>query len=465
MKAISPAALSWSLSCLPTSRNRFFSVTTSQLKYIVMEEKEGRGGGGRTLGGFSVASNASEMRRRRLAALNNIFSAGTATTADGCNDNTKHSSRKRAAPNQHPAPHGTKSSDVIDLCRDNDDDDDGDLSEARNMPEPCLTSQEKGRDSTFRVATWNIWFGPQQDGNPHPSRRMRAIVDELMEACPLSLWFMGFQEVVEPLRTAMVPLLEAAGYQVFDQPDVLYGCSLAVYQGQKKETSSNNYPTILDAGWQPYQETIMSRGFLYVRARLPGSDQQVLFTTTHLESWCGKEYTGAAQRPRQLKQLQSFCKEQMKLHKNLQIAIMTGDMNWDDERRNALDPNMLNEVLSPDWKDAWIEAKNGDAGSRSSNKKSDANKGYTYDGKLNPMLSNNLRRRFDRCLVLFSQNDNNKKKAAPGTGTSGAVADATLVGMSALPGLTWPKYNPWKQTSKQTPTAPSDHFGLIVTLK
>jgi hypothetical protein len=64
------------------------------------------------------------------------------------------------------------------------------------------------------------------------------------------------------------------------------------------------------------------------------------------------------------------------------------------------------------------------------------------------MLNNSIRRRFDRCLVQGC-----------------TVQTVNLVGTEAIPNYSWDKYNPWKESYKSTPLAPSDHFGLDVSLK
>jgi tyrosyl-DNA phosphodiesterase 2 len=77
---------------------------------------------------------------------------------------------------------------------------------------------------------------------------------------------------------------------------------------------------------------------------------------------------------------------------------------------------------------------------------------YTYDGKENPMLANNLRRRLDRCIYLPQKKNQYQ-------------VTLQKVGMKAIPNLTWNKKNPYNGTSRQVPVAPSDHFGLVVTFK
>jgi hypothetical protein len=141
--------------------------------------------------------------------------------------------------------------------------------------------------------------------------------------------------------------------------------------------------------------------------------------------------------------MQEFLNEQFIQHHHLKAAIMTGDMNWDDERVRsvAIDPPMAT-IVSTEWKDSWLETKT--AVNQTC---------YTYDGKMNPMLGGNLRRRFDRCLLR--------------SGNSATVQAVTssMLGTEAIPDLTWQKYNDWNRSFKEMPTAPSDHFGYLVNLQ
>lgn len=306
----------------------------------------------------------------------------------------------------------------------------------------------------WQVATYNVWFGPNGRGDPHPDDRMSAACRELLQPQPQPeassqsppLLFCGFQEVVPALAEPIHRVMQASGYRIFSQPGDHYGCALAVL------ARGPGAVTVLDAGWQGFKETNMARGFLHVRARLPmttdgdGNEQQVLFTTTHLESWTGKDSTGQTQRVKQLQEMEAFCNQQLATYPNLQTAIITGDLNWDDERRIPTDDS-VSSVLRTEWKDAWLETR-----------PRPKDTCYTYDGKLNPMLSNSLRRRFDRVLIRCSRG---------GTSTSMlAVPTATrMIGTQAIPGLTFQKQNPYTQTSRQCPVAPSDHFGFVAQLK
>jgi exonuclease III len=289
----------------------------------------------------------------------------------------------------------------------------------------------------FQVATWNVWFGPMGNGDPHAGPRMRALCRLLQQEHVADssnpLWCIGLQEVIAETAQYLAPMLEKAGYTVFRQPQTAapYGCALAVHSSTR----------LLEQGWCPYTTTCMSRGFLYARVAVPFSSDQILFTTTHLESWSGQGYTGAEQRPRQLREMQDFCTQQFQKHSNLRTAILTGDMNWDDERPRSstgLDP-VMSTVLSNGWKDSWLETKPTASATC-----------YTYDGKMNPMLGGNLRRRFDRIVMH-------------GNGTK--AVSTKLLGTQALPDLVWSKYSDYTRTSKEMPTAPSDHFGYLASFQ
>lgn len=284
----------------------------------------------------------------------------------------------------------------------------------------------------FEIASYNLWFGHQGDGSPHVEARMEAIADLCLERTDPPLYFMGFQEVIPPISNALFPLLQSNGYRMVCQPIVSYGVALAVHPRLE----------VLDSGWQPYRLTRMARGFVYARCRLPNG-VLCLVTNTHLESWTGKDSTGSTERSHQLNAMEDYCNKHMDQQK-ADIAMMMGDLNWDDTSKNPNDP-VLDDVLSSiEWKDAWMTAAD------YSRKTADAKKGYTYDGKVNPMLGGNLRRRFDRCLVR---------------GSRATIASTCLIGKEALPGMVYEKRNPYNGSVRKVPTAPSDHFGLVVQVQ
>lgn len=283
-----------------------------------------------------------------------------------------------------------------------------------------LNNETDGEPLSFKVLSYNIWFGITMDGAPHPAERMERILDLIRTESPS---WIGFQEVTPHLASLLGPPLTAAGYRWFEQPQNMhYGVAVA---------AKNDLP-ITDAGWRPYCDTIMGRGFVYVQT------ERTLFLTTHLESFqkmgTGGDYSGSSQRQKQLKELAAFCDERKSAGRT---CIVTGDLNWDDERRKPQDPALLS-LLSNDWIDAFLET-------RSSPK----DNGYTYDGPNNPNLSNKFRRRLDRCLIL-------------GPGQPEATK---LLGLEPIEGLSYRKVNPYNGDVKHLPVGPSDHFGLVVDMK
>lgn len=303
------------------------------------------------------------------------------------------------------------------------------------MAEPRLNE----RPTSFKVATYNIWFGTDGKGSPYPKERMEAIVDLLKAQnsdpqCPLLVC--GFQEVLPELcDTVLQPMLEKAGYRLFCQPGIHYKCALAVHRSLE----------IVEQGWCPYNDTEMKRGFLYVRLQLTKSEQQVLFTTTHLESPINKEgTTNTAARVNQIRLLETFCNEQMDGCSNLKTAIIAGDLNWDEQGR---DIPLLSSGLETCWNDAWLETCN--------------SPGFTYDCPLNPFLDGDRRVRLDRILVR------DRSFFQP--------YETSLIGQDPLSRLTIQKDNVYEPTTDDgfsTPVkktrnvsiVPSDHFGIMACL-
>jgi hypothetical protein len=182
----------------------------------------------------------------------------------------------------------------------------------------------------------------------------------------------------------------------------------------------------------------------------------IVFATTHLESYCGPSYTGATERAQQIRQMNNFLETLA-----CDVAMVNGDMNWDDEqsprsKRQLIDVPLLS-LLPPNnnnnntWWDTWLAA-------NAIFKTTEP--GYTYDPKKNPMLSGgNLQRRFDQCLIRGESG-----------GTTGVKLCSEqrpeIVGQAALPGdVTFEKYNACTKSSKTMPVAPSDHFGYICKLQ
>lgn len=318
---------------------------------------------------------------------------------------------------------------VIDLTDDGDD--------TRPQTKVARKSPTISTASSFSVASYNVWFGP-----PHPFERMNAISSALVSQ-DLPPLFVGLQEVTPELSQMLFPLLESAGYKVVcqDLTDIGYGCAIAVQE---------NACPVVSSGFVPYEQTIMGRGIVWVLARLEGLGREVLFTTTHLESFMrnypspGRTYDGVKERENQVKQLKAFCQDCMDKRSSVDMAIITGDLNWDDERKRSsgIDKPLLS-ALGSDWSDAWLDSWPG-------------KEGYTYDSRENAMLKGNLRRRFDRCLLF-------RRKP-----TELVTEQVKMIGTDPIPGLEWRKApHPMAKNRAMTvvPVLPSDHFGLFVKIQ
>ena len=364
--------------------------------------------------------------------------------------------------------------DVIDLCDDSTDDD-GSVIEiieqqrtntkrsisknqsTKSIPSSQFKPASAAKSSTdlsswidgkrrFQVATYNIWFGPEGDGQPHIQQRMGAIASLLAQQHSgiNPLWFVGFQEVVHSTQQVLHPLMESKGYEIISQPLLAYGVSLAVL------TRANcPCPEILDKGYKPYFRSQMDRGFSFAHCRLPGVEKdECIVANTHLESFVPGD-NGSSARVVQVKEAASFCLHKMSTNSRIKVAIIMGDLNWDDASRNPKDPDLLGVLngnqsngVHGEWVDSWKETV-----------VDPKDPGYTYDSKVNPMLRGSLRRRFDRVLVFRRKGD---KKICCST---------TCIGTEGL-GTTFMKVNHYVNppTSRETPTAPSDHFGLVSRL-
>ena len=158
--------------------------------------------------------------------------------------------------------------------------------------------------------------------------------------------------------------------------------------------------------------------------------------TTHLESWVGPGETKARERVAQL--AAALARLQASGARNLLLA---GDLNWHDDGEEG----SLAARLPPGWLDAWAVLRPGEAGA-------------TYDTDANAMLRcdpHPLQARLDRALAKLADWE---------------AADVRLVGTEALPGVT--RRRPASASAaaadgepQVTPVLPSDHFGLLLTLR
>ncbi len=273
------------------------------------------------------------------------------------------------------------------------------------------------------VATYNIWFGT----TGHEDRRMEAILDALSPHEPNLI---GFQEVTTSLAQTLCPLLESLNYHTILQPFMSYGCAVAC-----------KVDKVVQSGFHPFSNSEMDRGIVWALVHMNG--REILFTTAHLESYFDASCTGGPEREVQLLEMTEFCERCLRERPTVAFAIITGDLNWDDERARGDGHNrkLLSLVDSTKWFDAYRQVE-------------PQSPGFTYDPKENPMLGGgNIRRRFDRILVH------------PRDGDNVGVTSVNIVGKEALPGLTYTIPPTRYDGPKTRLVAPSDHFGLVSALE
>lgn len=359
------------------------------------------------------------------------------------------------AANKKRKPSSSLKDNVVDLTCDSDDDEEEAKAihtDSRNKKRPFEISQTRTLSDTapqqqkpieWTMVSYNLWF---QD--LYQAQRMNALAEQVLSEPPR---LVGLQEVTASLMQTLVPLLESVGYQMIVQEAAHsnYGCALALQVDQ-----------VLQQGFLPYSNTIMERGLLWALVKLEGVE--IFFGTTHLESYMpqyhanGSAFTGAPEREAQLLECRQFIYKCMEKRPTVQLAVLLGDLNWDDVRpRSTPDNRPLLQVLGThqdfQWRDAWLDTH------------TSKEVGYTYDAKENSMLGGNLRRRFDRCLVCTRTSSN-----ASSSVSSCTVQDVTLLGTQAIPGLTWTKPpHPLarNQSAKHVPVLPSDHYGLRIQMQ
>jgi len=349
---------------------------------------------------------------------------------------------------------------------------------------------------TFRIVSYNVWFGPNDPAaqQVHPQQRMEALVAAIVEESPPPrplpsfsssttpppprIWCMGFQELTRTLQAYLAPALAQLGYQLVVQRAVeqgAYGVGLALPM-TTTGTTTYSRPQFL-----PFRTTTMQRGMLYVHT------DHVIFGTCHLESFTGKDADGSTQREDQILEATQFLRAKLHTIPTLQVAILAGDFNWDDEittksGRSKTPPANTNLL-------ALINRNRNRNGTSNTMCWKDAGTAndYTYDTKRNPMLGGyyGLRRRFDRCIYLSKQttesghklgtrttsnagvnnNNNNNNKTTPSSNLRYESTKLLKIGTQPIPNLVWNKKNFYKNTSRPVPVTPSDHYGIIVDME
>ena len=177
----------------------------------------------------------------------------------------------------------------------------------------------------------------------------------------------------------------------------------------------------------PFGNSEMGRDLLCTEF-VAGGAARVCVATSHLESFINPGRTSSKERLEQMR-VATASLEQRHGQQGVDI-IFGGDMNWDDAEEGKLSAR-----LPGGWVDAWA-ALHGEQG------------GFTYDGVANPMLNNRIRKRLDRFVCRLH---------------SFGLAKVELLGTEAVPGKTYRRE--YKGGVKLVPVVPSDHFGLLLTLR
>ncbi|KAL8198162.1 hypothetical protein R6Q57_029970 [Mikania cordata] len=272
--------------------------------------------------------------------------------------------------------------------------------------------QPKEDLKTLKILSYNVWFAEDIE----LCIRMRAIGDIIQMHSPDVICL---QEVTPDIYA----ILQKANWWKS------YKCSLSFDKAISRPyfcMQLSKLP-VKSFSCKQFSYSAMGRELCIVEVLARG-DVSLVVGTTHLESPC----------PGPPKWDQMYSKERVKqaqeavafLKKNPNV-IFCGDMNWDDK----LDGDF---PLSDGWIDAWTELNPKEFG-------------WTYDTKSNLMLSANrkLQKRLDRFLISLHDFK---------------VESIEMVGTEAIPEVTYMKQ---KKGGKELelPVFPSDHFGLLLTMK
>ena len=266
---------------------------------------------------------------------------------------------------------------------------------------------EKG---DLRLLTYNVWFGDVAQ-----AERLEAL-GKVIETCDAHV--VCLQEVTPQALFVLRAQPWWDAYVVGPKPPLQEYFSMMLF---KRVVRSE----VLKRDQYAFRNSQMGRYLDVVsHMRCPSSRATFALGTSHLESYISASRTSARERAVQM----SECFSWLNQHEN---AIFMGDTNWDDKD---------GAVPLPDgWRDAWLEARPGDPG-------------FTYDARKNAMLRGYLQKRLDRAFVKLKHFD---------------VKRVEMVGTDPIPGVTYHKTvsNRGKAQILELPVVPSDHFGLLLTLR
>lgn len=136
----------------------------------------------------------------------------------------------------------------------------------------------------------------------------------------------------------------------------------------------------------------------------------------------------------------------MKRCSSLSTAIISGDLNWDEQAR---DVPLLTRGLETSWKDAWLETHN-----------AETEEGFTFDCPLNPFLDGERRGRLDRILVRDGSFYQPQETSLIGQGPISEEFTIQKSSFNEEQGNNDEYSTPVKRT-RNVPIVPSDHFGVV----
>jgi len=279
--------------------------------------------------------------------------------------------------------------------------------DARAVYEPVSVSTSGG---DIRMLTYNIWFA-----DVAMSARLEALGRVITECDPHVLCL---QEVTPQTASVLRAQPWFDEYIMGPAPHLQDYFSMMMFKRDVKSELVKREKYV-------FRNSQMGR-YLDVTSymRDPRSGAHLAVGTSHLESYINSTRTSANERRVQIQE----CFSVMSKHPN---AVFMGDTNWDDKDGDV--------PMPVDWRDAWLEKRPGEPG-------------FTYDAKSNDMLRGYLQKRLDRAFVKLRDFD---------------VCSIEMVGKQPIPGVTYHKTvsNRGKSQNIELPVLPSDHFGLLVTLR
>ena len=266
--------------------------------------------------------------------------------------------------------------------------------------------------SELKMLSYNLWFAPDAQ-----EVRMAAVGDIITRHQP---HVVAFQEVTFEMEQMLRRGAWWQQYSLSPSGDSSYYTLLGV---RKQQTGGGG----AEFTRLPFGNSAMGRDLLSTVFGVGGA-ARVCVATSHLESFINAGRTSSKER---LEQMRVATTALERRHGSQGVdVIYGGDMNWDDAEEGRLSGR-----LPGGWQDAWAVL-HGEQG------------GFTYDGVVNPMLNNRIRKRLDRFVCRLHAYE---------------LARVEMLGTEKLPGKEFTRE--YKGGVKLVPVVPSDHFGLLLTLR